>query len=415
MVPKTPYIIRMPQILFDPPSEDSPQRGGVLEGEKRTEYVELCKQMTRMGSDLGYGMIYTNSMNYPRGFINSMLDNYRRIRDRILQILEEDVRRYIDTLPTKDKAELLKDFDIILSTVPTAENDPDPLSTINVLSFQISILFTEYEIKQNKDFDEIIVDNYLIITKNYYWKNNVVLINVLRTFGRSNLNYLLNPYIKNKNLKEKPPIFMVFLGFLKIDEIVESYLNNVFFLGLSYKSDYIDGVPMKPFEYLYHDIAHFNAYEDDCMDTIFIPTLREFYEYVKGYDKSIRYSINFALFIHIHEAINCISNKDLFISQHLLESIHKSFTKQFLALCDLQMLGKAIPEKYRILVEGSDILLKEEKVMEYLDIALERFARVWNEFIESKNSGTKGGRRRVHLTKKNRRKKKLTRKRKVHS
>ncbi len=344
---------------------------------RRAEYVELCKQMT--------------SRNHP-------LDYYRGIRDRILEILEEDVRGYLESLSSRDWAVLVKDFNKILLTVPKAESDPDPLSTINVLSFQISILFTQYEIK-NSDINDPINTNYPttmviyhFIIRNYDWKDHATFKKKLRTFGESRLNfrYLLNPPLQSPYSTEPPPIFMVFLGFLKIDEIVESYLNNVFFLGLSYKSDYVDGGLMTPFVYLHHDIFHYEVYRDNCIDTIFMQKLREFYEYVKGYDdKSIRYSINLALFSYLHESGDCIQNKELFKSQDLFDSIMHSLEQDIPRFCDLEMLGKAIPGAYRELVEGSTIMLKEGKVIKYLELVAERFVTSWDKFMESANHRTK--------------------------
>ena len=99
-------------ILFDPPFEGKSRHGGALIGPQREEYATLCKQMTSRGPTLEYGLI----------------------RDRILEILGKDIRKYIETLPEEDREALMKDLDEIFSTIDMA--DPRPLVTINIVSLQ---------------------------------------------------------------------------------------------------------------------------------------------------------------------------------------------------------------------------------------------------------------------------------------
>jgi hypothetical protein len=348
---------------------------------RRAEYVELCKQMTSRNPDL----------------------DYRAISDRILEILEEDVCRYIDTLPSEDKGILLKDFDVIISTIPKGGDDTNPLSIINMVSIQISILFTRYEItyKAKKRFNRFGLfsqgdsDLYNYIIQNDDWKYHSHFKKILRNYRygfRFRLYDLVEETDRYPTFQGKNPIFMVFLGFLKLDEIVESYLNNVYFLGLSYKIEIVDGRLMYPIEYLLHDGDHYISYLEGCItkyeDTMIIK-LKEYYEYVKGnsdYDKKVQYSIDFALFMLLHEDV-CGSDKktdkNLFRSHNIYHLILEAFERRFPELCKLHNLGKAIPVAYREVVEYNNTQLNEEKVMEYLDLVMESFLITWNNFNDA--------------------------------
>jgi hypothetical protein len=404
----TDDYIDMPQILFDPPQEGGrrQQVGGLLEGEKRSEYVELCKQMTSRNPGL----------------------DYHAIHDRILEILEEDVREYIDTLPTHDRDALLKDFVIILSGIPKRNDDTEPLTTINIVSLQISLLFTRYEYTKNKQEEyffnsyytyEILLGNeqldiynrksetyeYVEMEKGD-WKDYSYIKKILSNFNNRtdvDLYHLENP--------DAPKyIFMMFLGFLKLDEIIESYLNNVFYLGLSYKTEWVDGSLTYPLAYLTHDIAHYERYTLECQDfPKIISKFKEFREYLKKHDKKIRYSIDFALFIFLHEHIYCGAFREDNIENELqnkasIESINNLLKENTMdELTDLNNLGMAIPPSYRVLEEGSETKLNEEKVKEYLLLVAERYVAAWNEFRVASNAAS-GGRRKARRTKRQRRK-----------
>lgn len=77
------------------------------------------------------------------------------------------------------------------------------------------------------------------------------------------------------------------------------------------------------------------------------------------------------------------------------------------ALTNLNNFGRALPEKYRVLEEGSETKLNENKVNEYLQLVAERYVTSWREFRAATAGASGGGRRH---TKRNRAKKRKTRK-----
>ena len=368
-------------ILFDPPSEHGKMSGGALVGSIRQEYMELCNQMTSRKEGL----------------------DYISIRDRILDIIDNDVRGHIECLPDEDRAGLIKSVNIIFSNFT---KEDDPFIVINIVSLQVALLFTKYEYEKNGGDEEPFIDNkerYHYIMKNGDYRDYSYIKEIIPTLG--NLEQLLNP--------EAPgTIFMVFTGFLRLSELLDSYFKNVFYLGLSYKTQYVDGDLYYPIAYLTHDIFHYEMYTDDCpkFPTI-IKGFKDFRNYMLNKDASFRYSIDFSLFLFLHEEPYCYifradNLKNKYQDKATVETILDSLQNNMDDLTNLNDFGKAIPEKYRVLEEGSDSLLNEEKVNEYLQLVAERYVTSWREF-RAATAGASGGRRR---TKRNRRKVRKTRK-----
>ena len=87
----------MPEIVFDPPdvnwkkykSPKNNMKGGALTGDKRSEYVNLCMAITSRNPSL----------------------DYANLRDKILDIIKEDVIGYILTLPKPNQPSLLDDIE----------------------------------------------------------------------------------------------------------------------------------------------------------------------------------------------------------------------------------------------------------------------------------------------------------------
>lgn len=369
-------------ILFDPPSENGEMSGGALFGGIRKAYVNLCNQMTSRKERV----------------------DYISIRDRILDIIYNDVRGHIECLPDQDRASLIKSVDIIFSNFDKSD---DPLIVINIVSLQVALLFTQYEYEKNGGDEEPFIDNkerYPYIMEKGDYRDYSYIKEIIPTLG--NLEQLLNP--------EAPgTIFMVFTGFLRLSELLDSYFNNVFYLGLSYKTQYVDGSLYYPIAYLSHDIFHYEMYTEDCskFPTI-INSFKDFRNYMMNKDAQLRYSIDFALFLFLHEEPYCyifradnLNNK--YQEKATVETILDSLQNNMDALTNLNDFGRALPEKYRVLEEGSETKLNENKVNEYLQLVAERYVTSWREF-RAATTGASGGRRRS--TKRNRRKMRKTRK-----
>jgi hypothetical protein len=370
----------MPLITFDPPSETGSRRGGALTGPKRNEYMELCKQMTSRNPSL----------------------NYAHIRDEILTILEEDVRAYIQTLPELDRAALLETIDRIFSSIN--RSDTNYLATINIVSLQISIVFTQYIFTNNPKNKNAFISTFELyeeITETEQWKEYSFIKDFIVNYPKDTNDkwyYLLTPNTEGI-------LFITFPGFLRLNDIVESYFENIFYVGLSYTAEWVDGSYYLPLAYLSHDLFHYDMYSESCPN---FPTIlngfKEFRNYVVAtQDRHIQYSIDFALFLFLHEEPYCYPFKkdtleNVLQNKATSESIFNRLDSNLYELIDLHNFGKAIPSNYRELIKGSTTTLDEKKVQDYLRLVAERYVvcwKSWERYKQTQEPKSKGGRRRV--------------------
>ena len=360
----------MPPILFDP-SIKKVQYGGKLDKTTRATYLELCKQMTSREPNL----------------------NYKTIRDAILDILKDDVLSHIQTLPETDRKQLKTDTNIIFSHIDAS--DTNYLASLNIISFQISMMFTQYIFNITQQFEPFIDtdDTYITLTETNEWMN----YSAMKAFLLKHESYHV---LLAENTADI--IYMAFIGFLKLDEILESYFNNVFYVGLSYTAEWVDGDYYYPLAYLSHDVFHSEMYSNECPS---FPTIingfKDFRKYVKAHkDTSTRYSIDFAIFFFIHEDPYCSNFVEDTLENKLqnkatLQTITNRLTMQYEELTDLHNLGMAIPVAYRTLENGSETKLDEKKVMEYINLVAKRYIECWKEYRSSLTTGGSRYRRRT--------------------
>lgn len=383
----------MPKILFDPDNEfelckvGKPIRGGALTGANRCEYVELCKQITSRDHTL----------------------DYKSIGNRILEIMRNDVIEYINTLPEEDRPYLLEDINTFYSTID--KSDKSIISTINTIGLQIAILFTTYleDPDDQEKYHFFSYDFYTQIMVNEEWKNNTKLKKML--MKKSEFSFLLNRD-RYSNTGVKPPIFLAFIGFLSLRELMESYFNNVFYCGLSYTIEYVDGSFANPMTILWHDKFHFDEYSSiyNCaIYPTYINYLQKFYTYaMNNLSKPEQYAINFELFLDMHETQQTIHNLCKKGINNLKEylsdksNIYNSLINNMDDLANLQNIGKAIPKEYRVLLKNSNNELDKSKIQEYLNYVAETIEKCFKAF-ESQTGGRrnrKTKKRRAHKPRK---------------
>lgn len=406
----------MPNLVFDPDGEFDTcpinrtiqsGGGGGLTGAKRCEYVALCKQMTSRDPSL----------------------DYTAIRDRILAIMKENVLEHIETLPEADRPTLVADIEGFFSGFDTTDN---PLTIINIVGFQISFLFTKYlypkvSRNENRYFDDPnndIYNLYSTLIVDDIWKSYSELKPNLGDFCQLQENP--DP---TTGIPKSTPIFMVFVGFITLGELMESYFDNIFYLGLVYVRDYVDGVFYPPLEVIYHDWGHYSNYvSSSCKKfPVSLNTIKKFHKYVvETEEKSVQYAVNFVLFLLIHEG-NCyffteiartilrtkyknlvikkqtyfnsfnfklieqlIPTENRFILNSIVkDDIYKDIKSYISELSMIQIFGLAVPKAYRIPQKNDPTKLEKEKVLEYINIAASMFVECYRKFITSQKGGYK--------------------------
>jgi len=146
------------------------------------------------------------------------------------------------------------------------------------------------------------------------------------------------------------------LKYFTITEIIESFLNNKVFCGVTSNYTYADGRYLTPFEFLEHDITHGNNYVDICFDRLSQSqeNIKSFYNYckTKSMPSEEIYSIKFIIFLLIHETFCEVFPH----SRDKLSTFNDDFIFQKLTstnLCNMSRftnpndLGLSIPKKYR--------------------------------------------------------------------
>jgi len=398
----------MPLIVFDPDYNNNrcsniPKfKGGGLSGAKRCEYMDLCNQITSRDTTL----------------------DYVSIRDRILEIMREDVIQYIHTLPDEDQPSLLNDIDSFYSSFDQSDT---PFNCINIIGLQTAILFTNYIISKGEspkpitimykiynDFKDKIVNSELYNNPNNIFK---------RTRHKYFEYYRYKNYISDndptKGIPDTTPILMIFIGGLSIQELMKSYFNNVFFLWLSYKKEYIDDTTddgdTYPVDIIHHDGGHYKNFLKCYRYPIMFSEIKNFYNYASSIqDKSIRYAIMLTFFIILHENIcnsfsmivsnnktgNTLNNK--FFNNINEEFIYKELEDYLFSFKTVRSIGTAIPKQYREFVEGSEIYLNEDKIKEYLHKVSKIYVKYYREYLTTKNAQLGGKKTRKRSTRKRR-------------
>jgi hypothetical protein len=379
----------MPKLVFDPEGEFdtcSLQKrntlyggGGGLTGAKRCEYVVLCKQMTSRDPAL----------------------DYSAIRDRILAMMKENVLEHIQTLPEADRASLVADIESFFSTIDKEDN---PLTAINVVGFQISILFTNYiqshTPNSNKIYGGDAEQIYTNIIQTEDWKQYSNAKEGIERYTEGGYCELTTNENPNVGIAQSTAIRMVFLGFLTLGELMESYINNVFYFGIVYTREVVDSLLYNPLGVLEHDYGHYLVLIVDCREhTLSFSKMKELYTYsMTTKEKTVHYPINFIYFLLLHENPCAIFTKLSFNLKNKpnnkvlmainKDSISKYIKQKFIKeLSDIQTFGLAIPKAYRIPKENNPKKLEQQKILEYIDLASTIFVECYKEFVASQQGG----------------------------
>ena len=383
----------MPLIIFDPDSKynscnipSKRMKGGALTGAIRCEYMELCNQITSRDITL----------------------DYLFIRNRILEIMKEDVIGYIHTLPDEDQPSLLADIELFYSSF---DSNDTPFNCINIIGLQTSILFSNYIVDKSPfKGDSKILTEYKIYND---FKNKIV-----DNASKVSYRYIISDIDPTKGIPDTTPIFMIFIGGLSINELMKSYFNNVFFLWLSYKRESIDnhdeiintqGYPL-PSQIITHDIQHYDGFSSCKEYPVMFNELKAFYKYVSSIqDKSIKYAIMLTFFILVHENVcNSLYNIERSSGNSLNNELFNNITEKFIynvlndylfSFKTILSIGMSIPKEYRELVEGSKTQLNEDKIKEYFRKVSKTYVLHYNMYQTTKNIQLGGKKRKTRRRK----------------
>jgi hypothetical protein len=197
--------------------------------------------------------------------------------------------------------------------------------------------------------------------------------------GDGGLKEMLYPQTAPKRL-------VAFLGFLTLREMVDGMLRNVYYLGLSFAPQYVDGGVLAPTAYFLHDIEHAIT---EPLSPKFQNDLIEFLRYVNTLPASTQYSIYFILFYLLHEggkgsSFSSKNKRSITITSHytsiddLWVFIYQATIYFMDGFVKMTKFGPAIPAAYRIPAKKG--YLQQDKVREYVELAATRYVDAWEDF-----------------------------------
>ena len=253
--------------------------------------------------------------------------------------------------------------------VDTLDIEENSINKKNIFSLQCIILFTE-NCKDTFFIDSMLSDDYEKII-NCNWRNYNILKEEIKTLN--SFNFLLQDYQHritfNGFTKEfKRGIFLIsIIQYLTINQIIETFLDNVFLCSMTFKKQYADSRLYTPIEFLSHDIVH--GLRMSLFETENQKYLKLFYEYCKNgeLDQDKKYSVLLIIFLQIHELyINFFNFPDeiteLMIKNSLQDEYYRFFDRKDLAL--------SIPEKFR------------DDITNYLDNCIKLYIIEYNKFVQ---------------------------------
>ena len=269
--------------------------------------------------------------------------------------------------------------------------DENCLMTVNLVSLQIAILFTyaslgykhptindwDTEYKEDKKNVNTLFNQIVYRGDDYDWKR----FEDAYKYLNENPSSIIRQYFNNG--------IITVIDFLSVDTIIEQYLDGWNTCQIVYKKTFADRRELLPFEYIWHDLAHYSSFlhffeERHSQDptNYTIEKLKEFYDFINTITSvKQRYSVKVIFFILIHESTSKYFDKrlltgNLHYSRHKLYEDTLVWLERFDREDDLLLL---IPEKYRP-------PKYPDKRISYLNTALANYLYVLEEFKREKAS-----------------------------
>jgi hypothetical protein len=164
-----------------------------------------------------------------------------------------------------------------------------------------------------------------------------------------------------------PLIVITVIGFLYIQEIVETSIKNIYYCGMVFTKQFADAINFHPIGFLMHDINHArntnNIFIELRTDSpeLSLP-FKSIFELTQmpDIDKKIRYSVLLILFYILHENVILMLRIHTITAKILFDTI----IAELYQFIDLNHLGKSIPPEFR----GS-----EESIVSYLQVSVHLF------------------------------------------
>ena len=279
--------------------------------------------------------------------------------------------------------QIIGDFRKIWDSID--QSDRNYLRMVNVVSFQLSALFTyacldfreptladfnnsERQLSYFKEFTNEIKYKDLPENSSHDWRN----YKHVKKHGR-----LLKKLSVSESENTSNGIITI-LDYLTLDDIIKPYLNGWFICGLVYTKTYADNKEMLPFAFIEHDIVHYYNYTYTCFTRAGaeLPVLLRLYRFINRiHDKKRQYSAKLLFFIIIHEGLCQWDDAGFLQEGNILNSSSRFYSSavQQERFIDDTDLGLLIPKTER---NGSS------RRLTYLERALTIYRETLGQFKE---------------------------------
>ena len=308
-------------------------------------------------------------------------------RDYLIDLLKQDVEKAIATEYSSKSPEFIEKLQRYKEEIFTSWKKSDEytswfsrkncLQAVNTVSLQIVVLFTLASLDFREPQDIVWVKK---IAKELYqdFVGNDEWISYKRAKETELVKYLV----------QTGGIITV-LKFLSIDNIISQYFDRWYTCQVVYKIENADDFTFLPFEYIVHDVIHFEHFRTDCMIPNKLKQMKQFYAYIgKIRDKDKRDSVKMIYFLFLHEGY-CQCFDTYFMEGDLSDPKHRFYSSNKLpqsGFFNKDNLLQSIPEKYI----GLDIplanldrpltLVEKGNVLSYLNTAMTNYLHTLEEF-----------------------------------
>ena len=252
-------------------------------------------------------------------------EEYIEMAYDILNVVKDESIAYIADLEYDEPTLISMREQIEEMYASVDRSDLNLIAMINIFSLQCIIVFNEATIRKpqythpdhSKIFDEII--------KTCEWQNYANLKHCLDQSGEiiSRLIPLIETtykdYIMSNNAtgRKNYITLITIIDFFPIEYLLNTFLNNVFYLGFVNKYTVVDGKLGLPMDFLNHDLSHADDYINRCnkLSPLKMKELTDFCSYYQNYNhyemniadiKQQKYCISLIIFLLIHESALCI-------------------------------------------------------------------------------------------------------------
>ena len=284
-------------------------------------------------------------------------DDRRSILSELWQYIILETKKLIQYFPHNVHVRILGRkycswIDTLSTSNPSDIMDYNVRAFITVVVITKIIQFTNYtddtsmkqyfqDIKIDKIFDKYydIFDNYDLVVKTLMTDYNFKSILGVSKYHDDGYGFV--PYTVSDM---KKTLIICLGGSFNIEDIITSYVHEVYYAGIVTSMEYADGKLLTPFEFIHHDITH--MHNRGVHDDYDIKAQHKFWSYLKtcDLDEDTKHRVNIIFFTLIHESMSSwFLSDDGFRNKHF-DDINPYFVTNIFNWSDVNMFGGLLPQ-----------------------------------------------------------------------